>query len=635
MTPNSDEPRPDKMITAMRHIQEKFGYLPEAQMRDLSKDQGIPMYKIQAVASFFPHFRLTPPHRVTIKVCNSIPCHLAGSGEIVRELSARPDQRVRVQQVSCLGRCDRPPVACISVVYGSVQSDQDMEKERDFYFMGCSRKEIARAADDLLEKKEPSLKESRDTDLPYPAADWMIDPYRDDPCKRYEALRNLVAARDSQPGLVDEDGTPIWVADVMNTFNVANLRGMGGGGFPAARKWLDVHKAVEKVKSLARQRGTDYEAFVVVNGDESEPATFKDRELLLRYPHLIVEAVIAAGLVTGATEGFIYIRHEYPEQIKAVRAEILRAEVLGVCGRGSKLLGRSFPVSVFASPGGYICGEQTALIEAMSAHRGEPRLGPPRLATNGFLDKPTLLSNVETYAWVPYILKNSGEHYAKQGINSWKGRRFFSVCGDVNRPGVYEVPMGLTMREMIYGDQYCRGIKGNRLLKALAPSGPSAGFIPATWTTNIEMPAWKELASRRGIDPAADRMDLLDMELELDLFRALSPTHALGAGLIVFAEGRDMVEPAVNALEFFRNESCGKCVPCRVGSKKMANLGINLRDGRIEAGRWNILSQRSGVIDELEQVLGLMSICWLGRSVPVPLRTLIDYFPDDIQHRLK
>jgi NADH:ubiquinone oxidoreductase subunit F (NADH-binding) len=371
-----------------------------------------------------------------------------------------------------------------------------------------------------------------------------------------------------------------------------------------------------------------------VNGDESEPATFKDREILLRYPHLMVEAVIIAGLVTGATEGFIYVRHEYPEQVEALRKEIVRAEALGVCGHGSKVLGRSFPVSVFVSPGGYICGEQSALIEAMSAHRGEPRLGPPRLGTNGFLDKPTLLSNVETYAWVPYILMNGGDYYAKRGINTWKGRRYFSVCGDVNRPGVYEVPMGLTLRDMIYGDQYCQGMKGNKRLRAFAPSGPSAGFVPASWKATPGQP-WKDLAGRRGFDPPPDYVDLLDLELELDLFRALSLTHALGAGVIVFNEDRDMVGPAVNALEFFRNESCGKCVPCRVGSKKMANLGISLRDGRISAARWTELSQQKGVIEQLEQVLGLMSICWLGRSVPVPLRTLIDYFPDDVHRRLK
>ena len=196
---------------------------------------------------------------------------------------------------------------------------------------------------------------------------------------------------------------------------------MGGAGIPAIQKWRDVRDAVR----TAFQRETDTRAFIVVNGDESEPGTFKDRELLLRTPHLVLEGVILAGLITEATEGFIFIRHEYQEQIAACRAEIQRAEQLGLCGPSASLLGRPFPVSVFVSPGGYICGEQSALIEAMSDRRGEPRNLPPKLETNGLLDLPTLVSNVETFAWVPYIVINGGKAYAAQGVNGWRGRRFF------------------------------------------------------------------------------------------------------------------------------------------------------------------------------------------------------------------
>ena len=200
------------------------------------------------------------------------------------------------------------------------------------------------------------------------------------------------------------------------------------------------------------------------------------------------------------------------------------------------LLGRPFPVSVFVSPGGYICGEQSALIEAMSDRRGEPRNMPPKLETNGLDDLPTLVSNVETFAWVPYIFLNSGASYAAQGVNGWQGRRLFSVSGDVKRPGVYEVPMGMTLRELICGEQFCQGIAGDRKLKALAPSGPSGGFLPAKLTTTAGLPrdhtnnkTWQALVRRRGLDPNATELDILDLELELNLFRALSPTQALGA----------------------------------------------------------------------------------------------------------
>jgi NADH:ubiquinone oxidoreductase subunit F (NADH-binding) len=352
-----------------------------------------------------------------------------------------------------------------------------------------------------------------------------------------------------------------------------------------------------------------------------------------------VEAVIVAGLLTDATEAFIYIRHEYPEQIAACEEAIRRAEELGMCGVEAPALGRPFRVSVFVSPGGYICGEQSALIEAMSDRRGEPRNMPPKLETNGLDDQPTLVSNVETFGWVPYILIRGGQQYAEMGVNGWRGRRFFSISGDVNRPGVYEVPMGLTLRDLIYGEEYCRGMRGNRKLKAFAPSGPSGGFLPAKLTAKAGLPrdhtankTWIEVAKRRGFDPQSQELDLLDMELELNLFRALSPTQALGAGVVVYDETRDMVDQAVNAMQFYRAESCGKCVPCRLGSQKMAALGENMMAGRITVGQWD--GELQPVVRELGKVMEQSSICGLGRSVPVPLRTVTDYFKQDLAAKI-
>ena len=426
-----------------------------------------------------------------------------------------------------------------------------------------------------------------------------------------------------------------WSDIILNEIRDADLRGLGGAGIPAVQKWQDVRDAVRK----ARQRESDDRAFIVVNADESEPGTFKDRELLLRTPHLIVEAVILASLITEATQGFIYIRHEYAEQIEACRAEIRRAEQLGLCGEDAMLIGRSLPISVFVSPGGYICGEQSALIEAMSDRRGEPRNMPPKLETNGLQDLPTLVSNVETFAWVPFICLNSGKVYAEQGVNGWKGRRIFSVSGDVKRPGVYEVPMGLTLRELIYGEEFCQGIAGDKKLKAFAPSGPSGGFLPAKLKIGKGLPndhtnnkSWQALAARRGFDPASTELDILDLELELNLFRALSPTQALGAGLVVYSEDRDMAEEAVNSVEFFRNESCGKCVPCRLGSQKLASLGSHLLDGQINAARWK--SEVLPMVKEMGKAIELASICGLGRSVPIPLMIAAAFFEEDVEKHL-
>jgi NADH:ubiquinone oxidoreductase subunit F (NADH-binding) len=597
-----------------------------------SQDSGTPLYRLQEVASFFPHFRLTPAPQVTVKVCRDMACHLAGAGAALEQLRAIAGERVCVEGVSCLGRCDRPLAACVEVHQTRNQGGQE---EHEFYYSGRTAAGIIQIATAFLENQASPAGTGGATDaLEYPAADWMIDPYKGG-IRDYAAVRKVAAARDQELRKADGGAkSQEWNDQVLADFDDANLRGMGGAGVPASKKWWDVREAVAKV----RRRGADDPAFIVVNGDESEPATFKDRELLLHYPHLIVEGVILAGLVTGASEGFLYIRHEYPEQIAACRAEIRRAESMGLCGETAPVLGRPFPVSVFVSPGGYICGEQTALLEAMSDRRGEPRDLAPKLETNGLDDLPTLVSNVETFAWTPYILIHGGRQYGSLGVNGRQGRRFFSICGDVKRPGVYEVPMGLTLRELIHGDDYCGGIVGGKKLKAIAPSGPSGGFLPARLTTAAGLPGnhtanaeWQSLAQRRGFDPLAQELDILDMELELNLFRALR--HALGAGIVVYAEGRDMTEQAVNALEFFRNESCGKCAPCRIGSQKLANLGANILAGRVDAGTWT--REVQPLVSELAEVISLASICGLGRSVPQPLQTLVDYFGNDLAGHLR
>jgi NADH:ubiquinone oxidoreductase subunit F (NADH-binding) len=264
---------------------------------------------------------------------------------------------------------------------------------------------------------------------------------------------------------------------------------------------------------------------------------------------------------------------------------------------------------------------------------------PPKLETNGLQDLPTLVSNVETFAWVPFVCLNGGKAYSEQGVNGWKGRRIFSVSGDVKRPGVYEVPMGMTLRELIYGEKYCQGIAGDRKLKGFAPSGPSGGFLPARLKPGKGLPrdhtenkSWQALATRRGFDPASAELDILDLELELNLFRALSPTQALGAGLTVYAEDRDMAEQAVNSVEFFRNESCGKCVPCRLGSQKLASLGSHLLNGKIPATSWK--TEVLPLIKEMGKAIELASICGLGRSVPVPLTTTAAFFEEDVAKHL-
>jgi len=666
------------IVPGLHAIQHEFGYLQREALEAFSQKSGIPLHRLQSVASFFPHFRLSPPHRVTLRVCRDMSCHLAGSGELLREFGAKADDHLAVEGASCMGRCDRAPAACVSVTGLAGHAGE----ERERYLHGRSPEQLREAVAACLTGDPPES----DLDLAYRSepTPGRIDPYSDG-TPSYAAISHAITARDSalrvaiekltqmnwDPWRMEQfrvaatrhlevpftpsqsiiDAVDAWLTEsdwaagpmlggwsecVLDEIKAADLRGMGGAGIPAVQKWRDVRDAVR----TARKRKDDPRAYIVVNGDESEPGTFKDRELLLQRPHLVVEGVLLAGLVTEATEGFIFIRHEYPEQIAACELEIRRAEQLGLCGPNPTKFGRPFPISVFTSPGGYICGEQSALIEAMSDRRGEPRNMPPKLETNGLNDRPTLVSNVETFAWAPYIVVHGGEAYAAEGVHTWKGRRIFSISGDVQRPGVYEVPMGLQLRDLIYGTDYCQGMAGGAELKAFAPSGPSGGFLPRMLTAPGGLPrnlakseVWKAFAARHSLDVSATAVDILDLELELNLFRAISPTQALGAGIVVYSQERNMAAQAVNSLEFYRNESCGKCVPCRLGSQKLATLGSNLLAGAITTSQWD--TELTPLLTELCRAIELSSICGLGRSVPMPLRTAINFFPEDLAAFLK
>ncbi len=679
MTTTDPTRRTTVIVPALHAIQHEYGYLQREALDAFSKESGIPLHRLQSVASFFPHFRLTPPTRVTLRICRDLSCHLAGSDRLLTEFGAKAGPHLAVEGASCMGRCDRAPAACISVV--GIAGVAGEERER--YLHGRTARELEAAVGASLAGKPPES----DLDLahlgqPTPG---RIDLYADGSIPPYAAIAQAIAARDSALGAAVETLTKMnwdpwrveqfrvaatrhlevpftpsptiisaveawltetewaagpmlggWSEHVLEELKAADLRGMGGAGIPAVQKWRDVRDAVR----TARRRNEDPRAYIVVNGDESEPGTFKDRELLLNQPHLVVEGVLLAGLITEATEGFIYIRHEYPEQIAACEQEIRRAEQLGLCGDSATKFGRRFPVSVFTSPGGYICGEQSALIEAMSDRRGEPRNMPPKLETNGLDDLPTLVSNVETFAWAPYIIVKGGDTYAAEGVNTWKGRRLFSISGDVQRPGVYEVPMGLQLRDLIYGEEYCQGMAPGCELKAFAPSGPSGGFLPRLLTAPLGLPrnlakneAWKAFAARHGLAVDTTELDILELELELNLFRALSPTQALGAGIVAYSQERNMAVEAVNSLEFYRNESCGKCVPCRIGSQKLATLGSNLLAGNISAHEWD--EELTPLITDLCKAIELSSICGLGRSVPMPLRTAINFFPGDVAAFLK
>jgi NADH:ubiquinone oxidoreductase subunit F (NADH-binding) len=418
--------------------------------------------------------------------------------------------------VSCIGRCDRAPAA----------------------FVGHEVVSSEKTADVV------ALVEGRPPQPPSRArASWgEAEVYRD-PSQRYSALR----------AALDGERASLW-----RTLEVSGLRGMGGAGFPTGKKWSLVAGEAATPK------------YVVCNADESEPGTFKDRDVLRDLPHLVIEGIALGAYCVGAARGWVFIRHEYAPEREALQTAIDAAYAAGALGE--RIFGSDFgfELEVFVSPGGYILGEETALLEALEGKRGEPRNKPPYPGTVGLHGKPTLMNNVETFALVPRIAR-TGEHRYK----------FFSVSGDVAKPGVHEVEVGTTLRQLL---DLCGGVKGD--LQAVLPGGASTGFLPA------------------------DRIDVV-----MDWKPLQEAGSALGSGAVVVVnDTRDMLDLARNLTAFFRNESCGKCVPCRVGTEKAVIM--------IEGRKADDLA----LLPDLHETLLQTSICGLGQAALTPVLSVLQRF---------
>jgi NADH:ubiquinone oxidoreductase subunit F (NADH-binding) len=307
--------------------------------------------------------------------------------------------------------------------------------------------------------------------------------------------------------------------------------------------------------------------------------------------------MIVAGLVTGARQGILYIRHEYEEAREILQEEIHRCYQEGLLGKRILNSDLAFDLEIFVSPGGYICGEESALLEAIEGKRAEPRNKPPFPGTNGLWNQPTVINNVETFTFATAILARGPEWFKAQGKGGSVGMKFVGVSGDVNRPGVFEVPMGTKYSELIY--ENAGGILGNRSLLAFAASGPSSGYLPAS---------------------------MADLPLDWNAVAAAGSMVGSGA-IVVCAEGRCMLDMALNAVRFYRNESCGKCVPCRMGSQKMVEMLTGWTEGRS-------LSTDRQLLDELSSAMRLTSICGLGQVVPVPIASVLKHFPEVVEQHV-
>jgi formate dehydrogenase beta subunit len=525
------------LIPELNDLQRHHGWLPREELETLSRELDRPLYEIEGLISFYPHFRTEPPSKIDLHVCHDLSCWLHGADDRIAEIRARygDDVEIEIQEVSCLGRCDLAPAVAID-----------------------ERPAPAAETDRLVEAARQ--------DAPDPAKAYRGEgPRANDPYapgdERYRVLRRALA------GELDRD-------DIIAALKDSELRGMGGAGFPTGTKW----ELVRKQESTPK--------YAICNADESEPAAFKDRQIMAEQPHLVLEGLMLGMLVTGAEEGWIFIRHEYGPEEAVLRDEVASLRAAGLLSEDALGSGVRLEVDVFTSPGGYILGEESALLECMEGHRGEPRNKPPFPGVYGLWGQPTLMNSVETFADVPVIVERGADWWKAQGVNGATGLKFFAVSGHVMRPGVYCLPMGTTLGELV---AKAGGVRGGAKLLAVQPGGASSNFL------------------------GPDRLDV-----PLDFQPLLDAGSMLGAGgVVVVAEGTDLVAAATNVLRFFRNESCGKCVPCRVGSHKALML---LTD---------VLARGEGpetVADELERIeeaARLTSICGLGQVALGPVMSVL------------
>jgi formate dehydrogenase len=518
--------RRDLLIEHLHRINDRCGHLPAAQLAALAQEMRISLAEVFEVATFYHHFEVVkqgeaPPPALTVRVCDSIACELAGARDLLKKLSLGKD--VRVIPAPCVGRCEVAP--CVVVGQNPV-GNATVEAVRDAVSAGKTSAPKDRYIDYAAYRKQGG----------------------------YELLRECLAGRRTRE-------------DVTKIMEDSGLRGLGGAGFPAGRKWRLV--AAEPAPRL-----------MALNLDEGEPGTFKDRWYLERDPHRFLEGMLMAAWCAGVGEIWIYLRDEYAGCRKILETELKKLNDEMPCPLP--------PIHLRRGAGAYICGEESAMIESIEGKRGMPRLRPPYVAQVGLFGRPTLEHNMETVYWVREIVEKGAPWFASQGRNGRKGLRSFSVSGRVKKPGVHLAPAGITVLELI--DEYCGGMLDGHAFYAYLPGGASGGILPAS----------------KG-----------DIPLDFD---TLQPHGCfIGSAAIVVLSDKDKAsDAALNLMKFFHDESCGKCTPCRVGTGKAVAL--------MEQAKWN-----QPLLQELSQVMMDASICGLGQAAPNPALSVMKYFPHEIE----
>jgi formate dehydrogenase len=527
LEPEALKLRRDLLIEQLHALNDTFRGLHERHLVALSKLMNIPMAEVYEVATFYHHFEVIregeQAPQFTVRVCDGLSCEMAGAPTLLSKLKASlGTSNIKVVPAPCVGRCEQAPVA---VVHQHQIGHANAEK----------------------------VMASVQAEAIHPVAPDHID------LEAYMAEGGYALLQALSSGAQTTEV-------VMKAMEDSGLRGLGGAGFPAGRKWRIVRE-----QSAPR--------LMAVNIDEGEPGTFKDRTYLERDPHRFLEGMLVAAHVVGIDAIYIYLRDEYHACRQVLEAELQKLKI-----RSPVLLPK---IELRRGAGAYICGEESAMIESIEGKRGEPRMRPPYIAQVGLFGRPTLEHNFETLYWVRDIVQKGPEWFSGFGRHGRKGLRSFSVSGRVKKPGVKLAPAGITMAELI--EEYCGGMQEGHEFYAYLPGGASGGILPAS---------------------------LSDIPLDFDTLQAYG-CFIGSAAVIVLGHQDSARNAALNMMKFFVHESCGQCTPCRVGTEKAAQL--------MQAPVWD-----NATLEDLNQVMADASICGLGQAAPNPVRCVQKYFPQEV-----
>ena len=580
---STNAPPRDRLIEHLHVLNDRFGALFQRHLVALAALMRLSMAHVHEVASFYHHFQILPDDQaapqLTVRVCSGLSCQLAGGAALLQRLQGALGEGVQLLPAPCVGRCEQAPVAVVGqapVVVADAAAVQ-ARVQQALADPAAARHPVAPGATTFDPAAQaPCAITSGETD---PSPPWVG-------LAAYRQAGGYQLAADLANGAMAADA-------VLAAMTDAGLRGLGGAGFPAGRKWAIV-------------RSQPAPRLLAVNIDEGEPGTFKDRTYLERDPHRFLEGLLVAARVVGIDAVWIYLRDEYHGARAILQQALAELQAAPPCPLPAIELRRG--------AGAYICGEESAMLESIEGKRGEPRLRPPYIAERGLFDRPTLAHNFETLYWVRDIVQRGPAWFTGFGRHGRRGLRSFSVSGRVRQPGVKLAPAGITLRELV--DEFCGGMADGHTLAAYLPGGASGGILPARLA---DVPLDFDTAEPPGRSQGEASPSGGGGELGSPPGGTLK-SHGcfIGSAAVVVLSQQDSVRAAaVNTMQFFADESCGQCTPCRVGTAKAAAL--------MAAPRWD-----HATLDDLAVVMADASICGLGQAAPNAIRCVQQYFPDEV-----